>query len=200
MKTIHQKVLVVALISLLTLTSYAQKGYSSITYSLSFPSSKTSDYIDEASWRGGGFETGYFLGKHVSVGIATSWNVFNKNLGQSTLNAGNNTDVSGNTYRYINAVPVFVTSHYYFGKTDGFNTYVGVGVGTIYRKQETDIGEVSFVNRGWQWGLFPEVGVNIPLSYGVKALVNARYNYGFKTGLVGDTSYLNVNVGLSFSH
>ncbi len=200
MKNIAQKLLCTAVLGLLSLTGFGQKGYTSVTYSPSFPFGENAASINRSGWRGAGLETGIFLTEKFSIGISGNWHVFYKPAGETSVRTDDNTTYSGRGYRYINAVPLFATGHYYLGKGDRLTPYLGVGAGTIYRRHDTLIGNYDFRLSSWQFGLFPELGLQYPVGPGVRIGVNARYNYGFENGNVARSSYLNANVGLTFTY
>ncbi len=198
MKNIRQKLLGAAVLGLLSLAGYGQTGYTSITYSPSFPLGENASSANRSSWRGAGLETGFFLGRHFSLGVSGNWHAFYKPAGETSVRTTDNTTYSGNGYRYLNTVPLFATAHYYYGKGDGLTPYIGAGVGTIYRRHDVRMGDYDFRRSGWQFGLFPEAGLHFPVGQGVRFTVNARYNYGFENGNAARSSYLNANVGFTY--
>ncbi len=86
------------------------------------------------------------------------------------------------------------------GNGNRLTPYVGVGAGTIYHRHDVLLGSYDFPRSSWQFGLFPELGLQYPLGPDVQIGVNARYNYGFENGNLPRTSYLNANVGLTFTY
>jgi opacity protein-like surface antigen len=198
MKTIFRNTGVALLFSLLAGVTYAQSGYSSISYQASVPFGGTASYLDKTSWRGGGGEIGTFLNSQLSIGLSANWNVFYQKVGLTTVNVSDATTLSGVEYRYINAFPLFAQVRYFTRDGDGILPYVGLGVGTAYMKQETRIGGYGFTNDGWQFGLYPEAGISFQMG-NKRMLLGARYNYGFKTSQLPDLSYLTIRLGFIFS-
>jgi opacity protein-like surface antigen len=200
MKTIAQKLLYTAVLGLLSGAVFGQTGYTTIHYSPAFPLGENAVAVNRSGWRGAGVETGIFLSKRFSLGVSANWHVFYNAAGATSVTTPDNATYSGRGYRYVNAVPLFATGHYYFGNGDRLTPYVGVGAGTIYRRYDILVGNYDFRRSGWQFGLFPEAGLQYPVGRGVRFGVNARYNYGFGNGNVARSSYLNANVGLTFTY
>jgi opacity protein-like surface antigen len=200
MKNIAQKLVCTAVLGLLSLAGFSQTGYTSVTYNPSFRLGENSASVNRWGWRGVGVETGFFLSRNFSLGISGNWHVFYKPAGETSVRTTDNTTYSGRGYRYINAAPLFATGHYYFGTGERLTPYVGAGAGAIYRRHDVLVGNYDFRRSGWQFGLFPELGLQYPISQGVRIALNARYNYGFGTGNVARTSYLNANLGLTFTY
>ena len=57
-----------------------QLKYTSTNYMISIPLGDAKDFIEDASFRGFGFETGKFVNDNISIGFGISWNVFNENV------------------------------------------------------------------------------------------------------------------------
>ncbi len=86
------------------------------------------------------------------------------------------------------------------GNGNRLTPYIGVGAGTIYHRHDVLLGSYDFPRSSWQFGLFPELGLQYPLGPDVQIGVNARYNHGFQNSNLPRTSYLNANVGLTFTY
>lgn len=176
------------------------QGYSKAYYSVSTGLGTTADYIAKSSWRGVGLEFGSHITPNITLGLGTTINVFYENVGDETFTTEDNITISGKQYRNINVVPIFVTAQYQFKQDNNpLKPYVGLGIGTNYVRQETDLGLYAIINEGWQFGLFPEVGLDYALMPGVGLVANIRYNYGAKTPDTNSTSFINLNVGFAFS-
>ncbi len=200
MKTIAQKIAGTVVLGLLSLAGFGQAGYTTVTYSPSFPLGENTASVNRSGWRGVGVETGIFLSSRFSLGVSGNWHAFYQPAGETAVRTPDQTTYSGRGFRYVNAVPLFATGHYYFGNGDGLTPYAGVGAGAIYRRYDILVGNYDFRRSGWQLGLFPELGLLYPVGPGVRIGVNARYNYGFENGNVARSSYLNANVGLTFTY
>jgi hypothetical protein len=184
---------------LVQIDSYGQGGYSIISYNVSVPTAQTANFIDRVSWRGLGLEAGLFLNDQVTVGVAVNWSVFYANAGRQTVTEDNLT-LTGNLFRYNNVVPVYAIGRYNFQRSNQQTLVpiVGLGVGGLYSRRETQMGLFAIDTRNWQFGLFPEVGFMYATEIGVGLFVSARYNYGFRSADLPTTSYLGLNVGTAF--
>ena len=75
-----------------------------------------------------------------------------------------------------------VTAHYYFGNKEQLWFFAGAGVGTYYVIQRFDVGVFAFEEDNWHFGLYPELGVQIPLQQDSNLFVSGRYNLRFFGG------------------
>lgn len=201
---------IACLCSLAIADSGLAQGYlSSVTYNVSFPLDDTKTFVGNTSWRGVAIEGRRFLQNNVSVGTSAAWHVFDERsadllsldpqdvLGNIQAD-GNALDISGTQMRYVNAFPLQVTGHFYFGSWQSFLGYVGTGAGAYYVKRRFDMGISSITDNSWQFGFAPEVGVVIPMGDG-GFLINAKYHYAFKSGDSPALSYVGLGIGLAFA-
>ena len=193
------KIITVILVGLLPFATWAQRNYGTIHYTIGLPMGNTSDFISENSFRGLGLEYGYFLTSNLSVGGGVSWNVFNQEGGRVTQTI-NDVTYTGNQFKFMKALPVFVQPRYFFiAPNEGsFSGYTSLGIGTIFTRQTMDIGNTRFEAEDWQFALLPELGGIFRMRSGAGLNVNLRYNAGFKSSDLPATYYLGVNVGLVF--
>jgi opacity protein-like surface antigen len=194
-----QLVFLCLLVVMMSTGSYAQRVYGLISYDLSYPLSSTGDFVDNnMSARGGGIEFGGFINDRVSIGIGASWNVFYKNVGRVTF-TDNSTTITGKQFRYFNAVPIYGMARYFFRLVEqqSLLPFVGFGTGALYGRQRIDVGLFSGSFRGWQFGLFPEAGLQYKLRSGVGVVLSGRYNHGFENDNLPTTSFIGVNLGLT---
>lgn len=200
-----KKVLIILAVFMST-ASFAQQSFWSFNYHMSFATGEQADYISAGSFRGWGIDGRGFLNTNMSIGGSFSWEVFSeikRNLPPASVTiAGVNNvvgDVSGVQYRFINTLPIMINGHYYLGSNGAMRPYFGLGLGTAYVEQRTDIGFVSITADGWGFALQPEVGVMIPFGLtGVGANVSARFRY---TTAAADTlpiSFITLALGIGF--
>lgn len=199
MKWLYSSILV-----LIITASVSAQSLGSLTYNVSFPTSKLQDFVNDVSWRGFGLEGRWFSNKNISVGLSFAWTVFDQRTTEliQVVNEGVSGTVSGTQVRVVNSLPILATAHYYVGKRrDQFRFYFGTGAGMYYIKQRLEIGLVAFESDNWHFGLAPEAGVLISLNRDFTMIFNAKYNYAFSAGepLGGgdDNSYAywGINVG-----
>ena len=152
--------------------------------------------VNNASFRGGSFEGRGFVSDQISVGGWISWEVFKERLDNVTYN-GNGVDVTGTQVRYINMLPILVTSHYYMGDFAEVTPYFGGGLGAYRSLQRTEIGLVAFSNDNWHFGFAPEIGAFLPLSYSSGLNLAVKYHVATKTK-GSSYSYLSFMIGLAW--
>lgn len=185
-------------------TAHAQT-YSQLTYNIAVPGGYTKDVTDSTSFRGVGFDFRYFMRERVSVGGSFSWQVFDS-TDSGTFSVRDdelNGDVTGTQFRYINAFPILLTSHYHLGDSNNF--YVGLGAGAYRVEERLEFGTISANANNWQFGVAPEVGIRFGITDRVDGAANVRWNKTFASGqsLDGESrshNWLSVNIGFTFDH
>jgi len=199
MKWLYSSILI-----LIITASVSAQSLGSLTYNMSIPTDKLSDYIDKTSFKGFGLEGRWFSNKNISFGLSFAWTVFDQRVGDpiQIVQDGVSGTVSGTQVRVVNSLPILATAHFYTGKRrDQFRLYFGAGVGTYYIMQRLEIGLVAFESNNWHLGVAPEVGVLLNFSREFTMIVNTKYNYAFSAGTSlggGDDNtyaYWGINVG-----
>jgi hypothetical protein len=193
------RILMISAIFMLTgLTATAQNnGFWNFQYDMGFGLGNTHDFISAASFRGASLEGRAFVNDHLTVGGRIAFQTFYKNNGYVTRKDGTTT-TSGYNKRYINAVPVMATAHYYF-TTSKVYSYAGLGVGTYYLEMRDQMGIFYTQDKSWRFGLSPDVGVMVPFGKHVGLTVNLRYNFAAKTKDSPGQSWLGAGIGLSYA-
>jgi outer membrane protein len=204
MNTMKKLIIIIAVF--ISTASFAQQSFWSFNYHMSFGLGEQGDYIADASFRGWGADGRAFLTQNVSVGGSFSWEVFDqiyrdlppRELTDVVDNV--NASITGVEYRFINTLPILFNGHYYLGTDGAVRPYFGLGIGTAYTEQKTEIGLVSITANGWGFAVQPEVGVMIPFGLtGVGANVSGKFRY---TSKAGDTtipiSFFTLGIGIGF--
>jgi len=196
----------ILLISALFLV-FSNKGFANdwlgaITYQISMPTGDTEKFISDYSYRGFGLDFRSFAAKNTSVGFATGWNVFHERTSKTIeLNTEKPGAITGVQDRLVNAFPVMLNVHQYFGKRRDIRPYIGLNAGGFFMLQQFDIGIYSFQEDEWQWGMAPEIGVIVPLKGNGSIIINGKYNYAF-TGdhpVGGDINHEYWMIGIGFA-
>ena len=143
---------------------------------------------------------------NLSIGGEWSWEVFNeikRDLPPQEIYITDADNVVGHVtgvqYRYLNTMPFMVNGHFYLGDDGGVRPYFGLGLGTSYVEERTDIGLRSYVTDKWRFAFQPEIGAVIPfgLSEG-GANVAAKFRYSTKAGEnTIPVSFFTLSIGLS---
>jgi hypothetical protein len=182
----------------------AQWWQGAVTYQVSFPTGDTKDFTDGTSFRGVGLDFRTPLDENTTWGLFAGWNVFHKRITTSIDVQFQDVPgvVTGLQDRTLNAFPIMLNIHRYFGQTNGIRPYVGLNAGGFINLQRFEIGILSLDENRWDWGGAPEVGVLIPLQNELTLLISGKFNYAF-TGksVIGtdiNNSYFNINIGFAW--
>jgi len=174
----------------------AQSAFS-VQYSMGFGSGDVKSYVSSTSFRGASLAYRYFVQPKISVGADIGWNTFYERRAYDTYTSGT-ISLSGVQYRYINAMPVYLAGDYYLKPGEKINPFVGLGVGTLYTKRNTDMNLYTLENKVWAFALRPEAGVLVNANPGLDIILAGKYNYGFSAGGLEAQSYFTFNIGLVF--
>ena len=199
------KKLIIIIAVLASTSSFAQRSFWSFNYPMSFATGEQQEFIEAASFRGIGIDGRGFLDTNISLGGSFSWEVFNeikRDLPPEPIDAGiENVEgaITGVQYRFINTLPIMVNGHFYLGSSGATRPYFGLGVGTSYVEQRTDIGFVSIIGKKWGFAVQPEVGVMIPFGLtGAGANISGKFRYTTKTADTLPISFFTLAVGVGF--
>ena len=181
----------------------AQSSYWTFSWPISMGIGETNEYIAKTSFRGFAISGESFLTDNISIGGEWSWEVFDeikRDLPPREVSVnGTPGNISGTEYRYINTIPIFVNSHYFAGQNGSVRPYVGLGIGTVYVDQRTDIGFVTLQSKKWRFGVQPEVGVFIPFGLtGTGVSLKAKYRYATKVSDSEAISMVSFGIGFGF--
>jgi len=201
MHPLMKKILSIFIITLVTCGALQAQSNFTLTYSMGFATGDLGDYISQPSFRGATVEFRKMVQPNIGVGLTFGWNVFYEEISRDSYTAGNST-LTGKQFRYSNHFPILLGADYYLSPGEKFNPFVGLGVGTIYTRRNTDMNLYTVEQEAWNFALQPEVGFLYSLTDGAAIVVMGRFNQGFKAGneLDGDQSYFTLNVGFSFAN
>ncbi len=173
-------------------------GMWNFDWSMGFPMGDMKDFTEQPSFRGFQIEGRSFVTANIAIGGMGSWNVFYENSGWTTETFGDNKTIYGYKRRYVNAMPLMVTGHYYFTQS-GIQPYIGAGLGTYYIESRDFMGIYYVQGKAWHFGLAPEIGVVMPVGMGNTGInINFKYNMAAKTKDEQSYTWLGVNVGLTY--
>ena len=188
-------------IIVLCLATFIVKGQDNTTMIVSYLPAmslgETADFTNGFSPRGIDFEANKFLSEDISVGFVIAWSIFREKIVGESLEY-NDALVTGTQFRYLNTTPINLNVKKYFPNRE-FTPYVGVGGGTSYSKNRTDIGVFSLTEDKWQFNVAPEVGMLYELSRNNVLSLKVKYNYSPKAGDFPSVSYLSFGVGVGIN-
>ena len=194
------KILLIGIFMMLFgVSSFGQGGGMwNFDWSMGFPMGDMKDFTEQPSFRGFQIEGRSFVTDKIAVGGMGAWNVFYENFGWTTETFGDNKTIYGYKRRFINAMPLMVTGHYYFTQS-GIQPYIGAGLGTYYIESRDFMGIYYVQGKAWHFGLAPEVGVVMPVGMGNTGInINFKYNMAAKTKDEQSYTWLGINVGLTY--
>ena len=185
--------------SLLTAQDYNWR----LTYDVSIPTGDLNEsYISATSWRGIALDNRWMLSERLSVGLYTNWLTFYEkrdNILQRTQDGA--IAAYGNQFRYLNTWAFQATAHYYLGQQGQINPWIGLGLGTAYNVQRTELGFLAYIYKPWSFAVSPQLGIDVPVGIGTDFSLAVRYNHYVNSGSAApiDYSFLGVAVGFKFT-
>ena len=192
-----KKIFIIIIFSVIAISAFSQTSLTALQYSMGFGAGEMHDYISKASFRGFTIDYRHLVQSNVGVGFDLSWNVFYDELPDDVYEKGNLT-LSGKQWRYSNHFPVLVAADYYYEPSSTVFGFAGLGIGTMYSLQNTDMGTYTFERDAWHFVLRPEIGVLLEAAPGVGFTLNTKYYYGFKAGDLPAQGFFTLNVGFVF--
>jgi len=197
--------LLAAVIALLILISSApaatgQGSLTGLSWDPSFPTGDTREFIGKFSWRSFGLDVKGFLTPQFTMGASFDWRLFNE-VTSKTIEIEDG-HVSGTQTRRLYAIPVLLTTSYYFGSFRDyprFIPYIGGGGGAYYIEEKLEIGVYTMKQKAWNFGLCAEIGTLFQFSYGY-AMLRFKYHYAFESEDVAPVSWWSVGIGIVDTH
>ena len=192
-----KKIFLIAILLVFVSSAFPQTSMTALQYSMGFGTGDMHDYIPAASFRGFTIDYRKFVNSNVGVGVDLGWNVFYDELPPSEY-TNNKRTFYGKQWRYSNHFPMLVAADYYFNPSEMIVPFAGLGVGTMYSLQNTDMGQYTFEKDAWHFVLRPEIGLVFNAASGVGFKISSKYYYGFKAGDLPAQGYATINVGFVF--
>jgi hypothetical protein len=192
-----KKIFILTVFSVLAISASSQSNLTALQYSIGFGTGNVKDYTSPASFRGFTLDYRNLVTPSIGVGIDLGWNVFYDEMPDDVYEYKNLT-FSGKQWRYSNHFPMLGAIDYYLNPDDRYTPFAGLGIGTMYTLQNTDMSTYTFEKDAWHFAIRPEIGVIIKAAPGVGLMVASKYYYGFKAGDLPSQGYFTVNVGFVF--
>ncbi len=174
-----------------------QSALVSLAWDYSFPTGRTRDFTGEATWRSLGIDAKGFVTPRLAIGASFDWRLFDDvTEGTVEIEDGN---VSGTLARRVFAIPVLLTSHYYFrsfGDRPNYLPYVGGGVGAYSIEEKLETGVYTDKRKAWNFGFCAEFGTLFPLGC-FHMLLRFKYNHAFESGDVAPVSWWSAGIGIA---
>ena len=191
-------ILLTAIITLIVpSTTLAQGGYFSAEYVIGLPTGDLGDFVEKASFRGAVIEYQKYIKDNLSIGIETGWSAFYERKDYDTYSQ-DNVSVSGIQYRYSSQIPILISAEYNFRPEAKLKPYANFGLGTMYSRRDTDMGQWYLREEAWHFALKPELGIMYELNLNTSFNLSAKYYTGFASGDLETQSYVALGVGFVF--
>jgi hypothetical protein len=193
------KVILISIILLvLAFEAFAEDSMVSISWDIGIPVRDTHEFVHKVSWRGIGLEARKWYYPDVSLGLSWHWSTFFETTDR--VFEIENGHVSGTQNRRIYSSPILAHAYYHFQTMDDpdITAYAGLGMGAYWISRRFEIGIWALDEANWHFGLAPEVGVTVPVTFDAHLLVGVRYNYAFKGGASSSHAYWTFMLGLSY--
>lgn len=191
-----KKIIIFLAFTILSLSSFSQ-SFISFQYSMGFGSGNMKDYINKASFRGGTFDYRNLVTENIGVGFELGWNVFYQEVPEDVYDNGRIT-YAGKQWRYSNEFPMMASVDYYYRNMGSIYPYGGLGIGTMYSLQNTEMASFTFERDAWHFAIKPEIGVIFDMGNGIGFNVVSKYYHGFKSGDLPSQGFFTINVGFVF--
>ena len=169
-----------------------------LNWEIAFPTN--TDFLDETSFSNGRLEYRHLVNRKFAYGFSLGWYSADQKLDQQLFEEE---DGSGAVFtdlvRQVYQLPFSVNGYYYFGSSDSFRPYVGLGLGANYAEQEAFFN--VFVVRDSNWGFYarPELGVHYMLNRGFGLAGYVSYNYATNSSdffdEVDNLAHLGIGIG-----
>ena len=168
----------------------------SLTWEVGVPLQDLRSYVDEPSYRGGQLEVRFGLARHLSVGLATSWNWFAQNFAQKSLSYPNAT-VTAAVYDRVQLITLRGTLHWYL--LDGpVQPYLGLGAGGAWHSTFQAVADLSDSSHGFDFTADPNLGILFTIGPGLAVHLAARYQFTLaKFRGVERAQWLGASLGLA---
>jgi outer membrane protein len=192
-----KKILILFTFTILTFSAFSQSSLVSFEYSMGFGAGNMKDFIKPASFRGFTIDYRKLVTENIGIGFDMGWNVFYDEMPDANYEYQNVT-YTGKQWRYSNEFPILAALDYYMTKTGDIFPYAGLGIGTMYSLQNTNVGTYTFENDAWHFALRPEIGVIMDMGGGAGFNIVGKYYHGFEAGDLPSQGYFTINVGFVF--
>lgn len=173
------------------------QNLTSVQYSMAFGSGDLGDFIENPSFRGFTLDYRKLVQPNVGVGIDIGWNVFYNEQPYDVYTV-ENLSYSGKQFRYNNQFPMLFAVDYYLSPDESLNPFIGFGLGTMYSKRNTDMGQYALEQDAWHFAVRPEIGILYAVTPDFSFSVTGKYYMGFEAGDLDAQNYFALNFGFVF--
>ncbi len=173
-----------------------------LNWEVAFPTG--SDFLSETSFRNGRIEYRHLIDRNWAWGASIGWNSFNQPVDQQLYEEEDGSRaVFTDLIRQVYQIPFSANGYYYFGDSDSFRPYAGLGLGGNYAEQEAYFNIYVLRDSNWGFYLRPELGAQYLFNRGFGMIFYVSYNYASNTsdffGNVDGLSHVGLGLGFTWS-
>ena len=162
-----------------------------------------SGYLNKTSFANGRAEYRHLFSDQFGLGLSLGWNSFEQRVGQQLYETPDGSSaVFTDLIRQVYKLPISLNGYYYFGSSDTFRPYVGLGLGANYSEQEAYFNIFVIRDRNWGFLARPELGMQYFFNSDVGIIFYANYAYATNSSEFFDISNLTqigLGLGLTWS-
>ncbi len=134
-------------------------GYFNVDWQFNAPVGN--EYANVASGWGMNFEGGYYIIPKMSLGLFVSYQTNNKYIGEQMLRLSDTESLYTDQQHSIYQVPFGITSRWRFIEDRMFEPYIGVKLGAMYTRMESDTQVYTYYQDRWGFNVQPEIGFSL---------------------------------------
>lgn len=134
-------------------------GYLNVDWQFNAPVGN--EYANVASGWGMNFEGGYYIIPKMSLGLFVSYHTNNKYIGEQMLRLSDTESLYTDQQHSIYQVPFGITSRWRFIEDRMFEPYIGVKLGAMYTRMESDTQVYTYYQDRWGFNVQPEIGFSL---------------------------------------
>ena len=134
-------------------------GYLNVDWQFNAPVGN--EYANVASGWGMNFEGGYYIIPKMSLGLFVSYHTNNKYIGEQMLRLSDTESLYTDQQHSIYQVPFGITSRWRFIEDRMFEPYIGVKLGAMYTRMESDTQVYTNYQDRWGFNVQPEIGFSL---------------------------------------
>ena len=134
-------------------------GYLNVDWQFNAPVGN--EYANVASGWGMNFEGGYYIIPKMSLGLFVSYHTNNKYIGEQVLRLSDTESLYTDQQHSIYQVPFGITSRWRFKEDRMFEPYIGVKLGAMYTRMESDTQVYTYYQDRWGFNVQPEIGFSL---------------------------------------
>lgn len=187
-------------------TSQAQLlkgGYFNVDWQFNIP--VANEYANVGSGWGMSFEGGYYVIPQMSLGLYVSYHTNNKYIGEQLLHLSDTESFYADQQHSIYQVPFGLASRWRFIENGMFEPYIGVKLGAMYSRMESQTQVYTYYDKNWGFNVQPELGVTIYPMPQQRVGIHLAIYYNYSTNKSKVLTYnidgynnIGFHVGLSF--